>query len=57
MSNFQMEYDSIQETKENNDNSGLPVISTQLTIARWFEAYETYLGEYIGQADGPLKWI
>ena len=43
LSNFQMGWDSIQETKESNDKSGLPVISKQLTITKWFEAYETYL--------------
>ena len=57
LSNFQIEYDSIQETKDSNDKSGLPVISKQLTISKWFEAYETYVDEYIGQADCPLGWI
>ena len=45
LSNFQMEYDSIQETKDSNNKSGLPVINKSLTISKWFEAYETYVDE------------
>ena len=57
LSNFEMEYDSIQEAKKANDNLTLPVISGKLLIGKWFEAYETYVDEFIGQADCPLKWI
>ena len=43
LDNFQVELNSIQETKEANGKSGLLVISKQLTISKWFEAYETYV--------------
>ena len=38
LNNFKEEYDSLQERKNANDDSSLPIISTKLPIAEWFEA-------------------
>ena len=47
--NFKEEYNSLQERKKANDDSSLPIISTKLPIAEWFEAYETFNSNYIRQ--------
>ena len=40
-----------------NDDSSLPIISTKLPIAEWFEAYETFNSNYIGQGGCNLSWV
>ncbi len=57
LSNFQVEHKTLLSKKKANDELTLPVISQKLSIANWFEAYETYAGEFIGQANCPLTWI
>ena len=57
LKNFKTEYASLQKREEANDDSTLPVISKTLPITHWFEAFETYTGNHIGQSGCPLSWI
>ena len=43
--------------KKANNELILYVISRQLLIIKFFEAYETYVGESIGEANCPLAWV
>lgn len=57
MSNFKVEWESLKEQKDSNDDGSLPVISQKLFITNFFEAYETFVGNFIGQSGCPLSWI
>jgi len=57
LSNFQLEWDTLVERKKNNDDLTLPKISRNLGIVPFFEAYDTFADEFIGQANCPLSWI
>ena len=57
LNNFQVEWDTLVERKKANDEHNLPVISSKLSITAWFEAYETFAEEFIGQALCPIAWI
>ena len=57
MSNFKVEWDSLKEQKESNDEGSLPVISQKLSVTSFFEAYDTFVGNFIGQSGCPLSWI
>ena len=57
MSNFKIEWDSLKEQKDSNDEGSLPVISQKLFITSFFEAYETFVSNFIGQSGCPLGWI
>ena len=57
LGNFHIEWKVIQDKKRANDELSLPVISKQLAIVAFFEAYETYCQEFIGAANCPLSWI
>ena len=54
---FKTEWESLKEQKTANDEGSLPVISNKLSIANFFEAYETFAGNFIGQSGCPLTWI
>ena len=55
LKNFNMEWESLQETKKGNDNSPLPIILKTLPIDKWFEAHETYFTTYVGQSGSTLS--
>ena len=57
LNNFKVEWESLKEQKTANDEGNLPIISNKLTIANFFEAYETFVGNFIGQSGCPLTWI
>ena len=57
LNNFQIEMDTLLECKKTNDELTLPTISQKLTIAAFFEAYDTFADAFIGQANCPLSWI
>ena len=57
MSNFKIEWDTLVDRKGKNDELTLPSISRSLPIVPFFEAYDTFVEEFIGQAGCPLKWI
>ena len=57
LGNFKTEWESLKEQKAANDEGSLPVISNKLSISNFFEAYETYAGNFIGQSGCPLTWI
>ena len=57
LNNFNVEWKVIQDRKKANDELKLPVISKQLTVVAFFEAYESYASEFIGAANCPLSWI
>ena len=57
LNNFNVEWKVIQDRKKANDELKLPVISKQLMIVAFFEAYETYFSEFIGASNCPLTWI
>ena len=41
----------------NTTTTNRSVISKTLTVTAFFEAYDTYVNEFIGQANCSLKWI
>ena len=57
LSNFQVEWDTLLERKKSNDELTLPIVSKTLSITAFFDAYDTFVEEFIGQANCPLKWI
>ena len=57
MTNFKIEWGSLKEQKDSNDDGNLPIISQKLVIANFFEAYEIFVSNYIGQSGCPLSWI
>ena len=57
LANFQIEWDTLVQRRKANDELTLPVVSKQLSITSFFEAYETFAGEFIGQTNCPLAWI
>ena len=57
LSNFQVEWDSLKERKESNDEPNMPTISNKLSITAFFKAYETFTDGFIGQIGCPLRWI
>ena len=57
LNNFKEESDSLLERKKANDDSYLPVISKQLPITQWFESYETFNSNYIGQGGCNIGWV
>ena len=57
LNNFQLEMESLLDRKKANDDLTMPIISKTLSITAFFEAYDTYAGEFIGQADCPITWI
>ena len=54
---FKTEWESLKEQKSANDEGSLPVISNKLSIANFFEAYETFVENFVGQSGCPLTWI
>ena len=57
LSNFKVEWDTLEDRKKKNDELTLPTVSRSLPIVPFFEAYETFAEEFIGQAGCPLAWI
>ena len=57
LKNFKVEWDSLQERKVANSDLALPIISKTFPITQWFEAYENFNSNYIGQSRCPLLWI
>ena len=57
LNNFQVEYDTLLERKKTNDELTLPKISRNLPIVPFFEPYDSFVEEFIGQANCPLAWI
>ena len=43
--------------KKNNTNLDLPVISNKLKIVDWFEAYNTFFDECVGQSGAPFGLV
>ena len=56
LKNFSVQCKYIQDLKK-NDDATLPKISKTLSIVKWFEAYEYYDSQVIGQSNAPLTWI
>ena len=48
LNNFQLEMDSLVDRKKANNDLTMPVISRTLSITAFFEAYDTYVAEFIG---------
>ena len=57
MSNFKIEWTTLVDRKGKNDELTLPSISRSLPIVPFFEAYDTFCEEFIGQAGCPIKWV
>ena len=57
LNNFKVEWESLKEQKSSNNEGSLPIISNKLSISNFFEAYETFVSNYIGQSGCPLSWI
>ena len=57
LKNFQVEIISLLERKKGNQDASLPVISNKLSINNFFEAYDTFSVDYIGQNKCPIKWV
>ena len=57
LKNFQVEIISLLERKKGNQDAPLPVISNKLSINNFFEAYDTFSVDYIGQNKCPIKWV
>ena len=57
LNNFKSEWESLKEQKSANDEGSLPIISNKLSISNFFEAYETFVGNFVGQSGCPLTWI
>ncbi len=57
LNNFQVEWDALLERKKTNDELSLPKISKHIGIVAFFDAYDTYTEEFIGQAKCPIGWI
>ena len=55
--NFQAEKESLDEMKKNNINLDLPAISNKLKIIDWFEAYNNFCDDYVGQSGAPLSLV
>ena len=45
---FQVGIISLLERKKGNHDASLPVISNKLSTTNFFEAYDTFSGDYIG---------
>ena len=43
LNNFKVEWGSLKEQKESNNEGSLPTISNKLSITNFFEAYETFV--------------
>ena len=46
---FQVEIISLLERKKGNNDASFPIISKNLSITEFFEAYDTFSDEYIGK--------
>ena len=57
LKNFQVDIISFLEQKKGNDESSLQIISNKLSITNFFEAYDTFSGDYIGQNNCPINWV
>ena len=57
LANFKVEWDTLVDRKKKNDELTLPTVTKSLPIVPFFEAYDTFVEEFIGQAGCPLKWI
>ena len=57
LSNFKIEWDTLIDRKKKNDELTLPTISRTLPIVPFFEAYDTFVDEFVGQAGCPIQWI
>ena len=57
LNNFKTEWNSLKEQKAANDEGSLPVVSNKLSISNFFEAYETFAENFVGQSGCPLTWI
>ena len=55
--NFQVDIIYLWERKKGNRKPSLLIISNQLSITNFFESYETFAGDYIGQNNYPINWI
>ena len=55
--NFKAKKESLDRIKDNNSNLKLPVISNNLKIFDWFEAFDTFCNGYIGQSGTPLTLV
>ena len=55
LSNFKVEWESLKEQKDSNDEGSLPIISNKLSIANFFEVYETFVSNFIGRSGCPLS--
>ena len=47
LQNFQVEIIYLLERNKGNNESFLPIISNKLSITNFFEAYDTFAGDYI----------
>ena len=54
---FQAEKESLDEMKKNNPNLELSVIGNKLKIIDWFETYDTFRDDYVGQSSAPLSLV
>ena len=57
MNNFQVEIIPLLERKKGNHNAFLPIISKKLSITNFFEAYDTFADDYIGQNNCTINWV
>ena len=57
LNTFKVEWESLKEQKDSNNEGSLPIISNKLSIANFFGAYETFVSNFIGQSGCPLSWI
>ena len=54
---FQVEIIYLLEQKKGNHDESLLIISNQLSITNFFEAYETFAGDYIAQNNCLINWV
>ena len=54
---FQVEIISLLEQKKGNHDASFPIISNKLSITNFFDAYDTFAGEYIGENNCLINWV
>ena len=57
LNNFQVEIIFLLEHNKGNHDASLLIISNKLIITNFFEAYNTFSGDYIGQNNCPINWV
>ena len=57
LNKFQVEIISLLERKKGNNDASLPIISNKLIITNFFEAYDTFSGDFIGKNNCPINWV